>query len=70
MLGSKFPGQEVAWEGALVYVCVSALLCVCVFVCVYEPGQCVRDQKIRPRERQDLVLDLGSVPLVQSSRLI
>lgn len=44
MLGSKFPDQEVAWEGAFGCVCVREC------VCVYEPGQCVRDQKIRLRD--------------------
>lgn len=43
MLGSKFPDQEVAWKGALV--------CVCVHACVYEPGQCVRDQKIKMKDK-------------------
>lgn len=28
MLGSKFPDQEVAWEGALVSVCANVYVCV------------------------------------------
>lgn len=43
MLGSKCPDQEVAWEGALVYVC--ALMRVAGVA-----GQCVRDKKIRLRD--------------------
>lgn len=44
MLGSKFPDQEVAWEGALADVSG----CVCVGgMCVWKASQCVRDQEIR-----------------------
>ena len=47
MLGSKFPDQEVAWKGAPVCVCVN------VSVCVFdsELGQCVRDQKIKLKDK-------------------
>lgn len=34
MLGSKFPDQEVAWEGALVYVRIRVYVRVCARVCV------------------------------------
>lgn len=54
MLGSKFPDQEVTWEGALVHacVCVCASMCVCVSVWVFQAGQCVRDKKIRAERRR------------------
>lgn len=49
-LGSKFPDQEVAWR-ELWCMCVHICVCVCMCVRVCEPGQCVRDKKIRLRDK-------------------